>query len=104
MFLQPQITERMRWYLHEHKRNGDSYWSNERMEESDYEVTESWGYGARLSAPGYSDCTDWEVFDSVKEAADYLLNTYFDNPDDECDEDELAAIEELNAIVDQVKP
>ena len=26
------------------------------------------GYGVRLSAPGYMDCTDWEVYSSIKEA------------------------------------
>lgn len=26
------------------------------------------GYGVRLSAPGYLDCTDWEVYSSKREA------------------------------------
>ncbi len=30
------------------------------------------GWGARLSAPGYMDCTDWAVFDTEEEAADHL--------------------------------
>jgi len=30
------------------------------------------GYGARLSAPGYLDCTDWAVFGTVAEAEAYL--------------------------------
>jgi hypothetical protein len=30
------------------------------------------GWGARLSAPGYLDCTPWTVFSSEKEAQDYL--------------------------------
>jgi hypothetical protein len=30
------------------------------------------GYGARLSAPGYLDCTDWAVFDSRAAAEVYL--------------------------------
>lgn len=30
------------------------------------------GYGARLSAPGYLDCTDWTVFDTEREAKEYL--------------------------------
>lgn len=30
------------------------------------------GYGARLSAPGYMDCTDWCVFDSQYEADTHL--------------------------------
>jgi hypothetical protein len=30
------------------------------------------GYGARLSAPGYLDCTEWGVFDTEQEAREYL--------------------------------
>lgn len=30
------------------------------------------GYGARLSAPGYMDCTDWTVFETQEEAEAYL--------------------------------
>ena len=30
------------------------------------------GYGARFSAPGYMDCTEWCVFKTLKEAKDYL--------------------------------
>lgn len=41
------------------------------------------GFGVRLSAPGYMDCTDWCVFDTVEEAQAYLDETY---PEDE-DED-----------------
>jgi hypothetical protein len=26
------------------------------------------GYGVRLSAPGYLDCTEWDVYDSEEEA------------------------------------
>jgi len=45
---------------------------------------ESWenikGYGARLSAPGYLDCTEWTVFDTREEAEKYLAEEY---PEDE---------------------
>ena len=34
------------------------------------------GWGARLSAPGYMDCTDWAVFETEQEAKDYLAETY----------------------------
>jgi len=34
------------------------------------------GYGARLSMPGYLDCTEWCVCDSEKEAREYLAETY----------------------------
>ena len=43
-------------------------------------VTVREGYGARLSAPGYLDCTEWTVFDTPEEAREYLEETY---PDDE---------------------
>lgn len=34
-------------------------------------------YGARLSAPGYLDCTDWAVFADEQEAIDYILAAYY---------------------------
>lgn len=34
------------------------------------------GWGARLSAPGYMDCTPWCVFDTEDEAKEYLLEMY----------------------------
>lgn len=30
------------------------------------------GHGARLSAPGYLDCTEWSIFDTEQEAREYL--------------------------------
>jgi hypothetical protein len=36
------------------------------------------GWLARLSAPGYMDCTEWSAFSSFEAAADYLLDTYGD--------------------------
>jgi len=41
------------------------------------------GYGARLSAPGYMDCTEWTVFDTEQEAQDYLTEMYGDEDEDE---------------------
>lgn len=34
------------------------------------------GWGARLSASGYMDCTDWTVFSTEEEARAYLEETY----------------------------
>jgi hypothetical protein len=45
------------------------------------------GYGARLSAPGYLDCTEWSVFATKEEAEEYLNEFY---PEDEPDEDDEA--------------
>lgn len=42
------------------------------------------GYGARLSAPGYLDCTEWLVFDTKEEAKAHLIQMY---TDDDCEED-----------------
>ncbi len=39
------------------------------------------GYGARLSAPGYLDCTEWAVFDTEQEAKDYLEEMYGEEDD-----------------------
>jgi hypothetical protein len=43
------------------------------------------GYGARLSAPGYLDCTDWCVFETEQEARDHLEEAYGD--DEETDDE-----------------
>ena len=40
------------------------------------------GYGARLSAPGYLDCTEWTVFDTEQEAREYLEENYSDDEQD----------------------
>lgn len=47
------------------------------------------GHGARLSAPGYMDCTEWSVHRTEAEAAQYLIDMYYDMPDDEMTADEL---------------
>ena len=36
-------------------------------------------YGARLSAPGYMDKTDWSMFDTEEEAQKYLDEIYSDD-------------------------
>jgi len=41
------------------------------------------GYGARLSAPGYLDCTEWTVFDTEEEAKAYLDENYPEEEDEE---------------------
>jgi hypothetical protein len=40
------------------------------------------GNGARLSAPGYLDCTEWAVFDTEEEAQAYLAETYGEDEED----------------------
>jgi hypothetical protein len=41
-----------------------------------YEIEVVDGYGARMSAPGYMDATEWAVFDNEEEAWDYLWEDY----------------------------
>lgn len=47
-----------------------------------YSVTLIEGYGSRLSAPGYMDCTEWGVYDSPEEAEDALSDMYGDEEED----------------------
>jgi len=82
-FMQPEITCKQVWFSvndGEHFYPGD-YFTKEEVEELHpvVEVEEEVGYGARLSASGYLDCTEWAVFDSQEEAAEYLMEMYGDN-------------------------
>lgn len=43
------------------------------------------GYGARLSMPGYLDCTEWTVFDTEEAADQFLCDTYLDHYGDNAD-------------------
>lgn len=43
------------------------------------------GFGARLSAPGYLDATEWNVFPTEEEAIAYLEETYGDFEEEETD-------------------
>ena len=58
--------------------SGDEFWSDDAgLTDEDTGLAESKsGYGARLSASGYLDCTDWAVFDTREEAEAYLVETY----------------------------
>lgn len=47
------------------------------------------GYGARLSAPGYLDCTEWTVFDSQEDAEAYLEENYPEDEEESDDDDTL---------------
>ena len=39
-------------------------------------VSTTKGFGARLSAPGYMDATDWTVFPTLDEAKSHLVDMY----------------------------
>jgi len=92
-FIEPQITGKQKWY----QIDGNCGITNvpfevigkaslrsvakfrDYYEGSDiYRVELVIGYGARLSAPGYMDCTEWSVFDTRDEAEAYLQEMYGD--------------------------
>ena len=41
-----------------------------------YSIEPVTGWGARLSASGYMDCTPWSVFETREQAQQYLVDTY----------------------------
>ncbi len=43
-----------------------------------WNITKREGYGARMSAPGYLDSTDWSVYDTEEEAEEELKDMYSD--------------------------
>lgn len=104
-FMEPQVTHKQRWIRVETSHGteflptdlvGDLINSgySEESDAIDRETlqqycegtVESWesilGYGARLSAPGYLDCTEWAVFDTAEEAEDYLEEMYGEEEED----------------------
>lgn len=98
-FMQKQITIKCAWYRVE-TTHGTEYIDADvigKQEPADSDAfadycegtVQSWeliqGHGARLSAPGYMDCTEWTVFDTEEEARKYLDETY---PDDEEEDEE----------------
>ena len=82
-FMEPQITNETSWWLIE-SNYGDSTFPDDDRLDSQQMPDGKWyadkitGYGARLSASGYLDCTDWCVFDTEQEAIDYLAETYLE--------------------------
>ena len=36
-------------------------------------------WGARMSAPGYLDCTQWVLFETEEEAKEYLMENFGDD-------------------------
>lgn len=93
-FMQQQIAEKQEWHQVDTSNDGivsypaemfSKAWVAENHDVSEDEIETIIGFGARLSAPGYLDCTEWAVFDTEKEAQDYLDEYY---PEDEEPEDE----------------
>jgi hypothetical protein len=101
-FMQKQVTNKMKWFQVETSQRtefiqSDIFASETTIESvSDlidycdgvpvsFEVIE--GFGARLSAPGYMDCTEWTVFETAQEAQKYLDEMY---PEDEEEADQIS--------------
>jgi hypothetical protein len=105
-FMQRQVTRKQRWLRVEttqgteflpadlvgdiadcHDADDMPIWFN-KIQQFTTGEPESWetivGFGARLSAPGYLDCTEWTVFETEAEAEEYLRENY---PEDDEDED-----------------
>lgn len=52
------------------------------------------GVGVRLSAPGYLDCTEWDVFKTEEEAREFVREFYEVNPDTGADLNDIDHDEE----------
>jgi hypothetical protein len=86
MFMNAQITEPKQWWSYEGQYSagwlpveyvGPRKSDLERFLDEPLSYAEVvHGYGARLSANGYLDCTEWCVFDTEHAAAEYLADTY----------------------------
>lgn len=69
-----QITKRIRWVTITETYMPYESWSipadHDTATYPEGNVTREYreGYGVRESAPGYLDCTEWEVFDTLAEA------------------------------------
>src|SRR5260370_41887404 len=98
-FMQKQVTEKELWWAVETthgteflpvdligKEPADSEAFREYCEGDVLSWEQQEGYGARLPAPGYLDCTEWTVFDTAEEAEQYLEEMY----GDEASEDEVS--------------
>ena len=79
-FMQPEITEKEIWIMIERWNGESEHLPFNCLGVSELKVgdivTVLRGYGARMSAPGYLDSTEWLVFDTEFEAIEYLLDTY----------------------------
>lgn len=52
-----------------------------------YSVELREGFGARFSAPGYMDCTEWTVYDTREEAEQALREEAGDDEEEEADDE-----------------
>jgi len=95
-FMERQITRKCSWYRVETSQGTEFVDADlvGKQEPADSDglkdycegIPVSWelikGHGARLSAPGYLDCTEWAVFDTAEEAQKYLEENYPDEDEE----------------------
>ena len=89
VFMEPQMTGPEWWYYYETNTAGTTWVLAEHtsVEQLTEELGDDlWGsigitagYGVRRSAPGYLDCTDWEVFSDEGDADAALLEMHDDD-------------------------
>jgi hypothetical protein len=89
MFMEPQVTEKMSWDVIECDEGtfvypggtfpASGYIANHGKGTVIYEI---YGFGARLSANGYLDATDWGVYDTPEEAINDLDTMYGDDSEE----------------------
>jgi len=89
-FMVPEYTESIEWWKIDTEHDGATYVPRKIFtrgelygffEVTDEDISVAKGFGARLSAPGYLDCTEWAVFDTLEEAREYIQEQYNVDPD-----------------------
>ena len=76
-FMQPEATKKKYWWIVE--KSGETsvfpadYFTKQEAEKETFgkgepETKKKKAYGIRWSAPGYLDCTDWELYTNKREA------------------------------------
>lgn len=88
-FMVPEISHE-RWALVEEM--GETRWIPAEYVDADMVVTEKrMGWGAHFTAPGYLDQTEWQVFDSEREAVSFLVDEMLEVADLDDEEAQEAA-------------
>lgn len=82
------------WYLKACHDALKDYTSNNKF----YIIEHKQGYGARMSAPGYLDCTEWTFCDTLEESIEELLSNYGTQDDGELEDWEIDLLDELHGI------
>lgn len=71
-FMETQVTKRLSWTRIELADGSITFIPTSDFNPKDWPAdgvaTFKTGYGVRESAPGYLDCTDWEIFPTLAEA------------------------------------